>query len=154
MHLIFCLKVAFCQFIAEKNDRLKFCDNIETLVDKSLFSRGWALWAKWDMTQTKKNVSLWWPNHPCWKVPTVKNLWKTYLSSCKKSFYKMFFPALKISCHRLYKFTSFSFWKFCWLTLIANWKKRSKPCCHCKSTTSVWTLVKGTDFILWPWECL
>ena len=28
----------------------------------------------------------------------------------------------------------FSFWKFCWLTLIVNWEKGSKPCCHCKTT--------------------
>ena len=50
-------------------------------------------------------------------------LWKIYSSNCKKPFYKIIVSAfLKINCHMHYEFiSSFSFWKFHWLTLISNW---------------------------------
>ena len=64
-----------------------------------------------------------------------------------KKYYKKFFSTLK-NCHTLYEFSSsFSFWKFGWMILAADWKKDSKPYCHCKPFKSVWTPVKDTDFI-------
>ena len=55
-------------------------------------------------------------------------LQKVFLKNVRVSFIKNYMPhALWI-----YQFSSFSFWKFHWLTLISNWRKSSKPCCHSK----------------------
>ena len=61
-------------------------------------------------------------------------LWKIYLSNCKKYFYKIIVSAfLKINSHMHHEFISrFSFWKFHWQRLISNWRKSSKPCGNSK----------------------
>ena len=70
---------------------------------KNLFSKGGALWAKLDTGQ-KKDVCMFAVTQPSllestnpqlFFVTICKKFWMTYLSSCKKSLYKMFFSALR-----------------------------------------------------------